>query len=130
MRKSRQRTKGSLPALALFFQREDDQLAWIEDARDAGVIAESAADDQAILKHACGVFGEDALSGRIYASAEDAPLTAVGMTADGELDLRFLNIRYEILGMMTKKDAEAVLSSKARERFGVWLVLFLVDAGG
>ena len=94
------------------------------------MIAESAADDQSVLEHARGVFREDSLTGRIHTSAENAPLTAVGMTADSELNARFLNIRYEIFGMMTKKDAETVLCGKTRERFGVRLVLFLVDAGG
>ena len=94
------------------------------------MIGKSAADDQAVADHAGGVFGKDALSGGIYASAKHAPLPAVSMTADGQFDGGALNIGLEIFGMMAKEDAESICIGKSCECVGVGLILLFVNAGG
>ena len=79
------------------------QFGLIEDTRDPRVIAEPAADHASVFKDARGVFWEQSLPRGIDASAEYAPLSAVRVTANGQIDVCFLNVRVKIFGMMTEQ---------------------------
>ena len=70
------------------------------------MVSRTSADDQSVIDNTCGIFGEEALPGRVNTVLEETPLTAVCMTANGEINIGFLDVRYVVFGMMTKQNAE------------------------
>ena len=109
---------------------DDHQLGGIADAWDTRVIAKTAADYPAVVVNPRGVFGEDSLSGGVSPLTEESPVSAVRVSADGQLNVRFLDIGHKILGMMTEQDTVSVLVCKALEGVGVGSVFAFVDARG
>ena len=109
---------------------DHDQFGLVEDARNPRVIAKTAADHAAVFKDTRGIFGEQSLPGCINASAEYAPLSAVRVPANGQIDVCFLNVRVKIFGMMAEKKLDAVLLGKALQRIRVGRVFLPVDARG
>ena len=70
------------------------------------MISRSAADDAPAIDNACGVFGEDALPRCKNTVTEEAPLTAMCVAANGELDIGVADVRLVIFGMVAKQNTE------------------------
>ena len=72
--------KSKTTFLSVFSNLDHDQLTGIEEARhERDGIDHAAGDDQTLLMHTRGVFGEKGLVGSIHTATEYPPLTTVLM---------------------------------------------------
>ena len=109
---------------------QNDKLGGVKDPWDPRMIAESAADDASVVQNSVGILGEQSLSGRIDSLPEYSPMTAVCVTGNNEVDIRFFEMRAVIFGMMAEKDAKSFGGRKLRQRNGIRKIISPVDAGG
>ena len=91
---------------------DDNKLARIGNARNARVVTRAAADDKPVIDNTCGVFGKDPLPRCVNATPKEAPLPTVCVTANGQFNACFTDVRFVVFGMMTKQNAELLGSSK------------------
>ena len=96
-----------------------DYLCRIKYPRRYQRALESAADRESALVNSRGILWEKSLTGRIDPSAEYAPMTAVRVPRNGELDAGGGNIGTEIFGVMAEQDAKSLRACKACEH--VWI---------
>ena len=69
-----------------------------------------------------GIFGEQALSRCVNTATEDTPLPSVCVTADSKVDIGFTDVRFVILGMVAKQNAEARIRMRGDRLFNIGTV--------
>lgn len=85
--------------------RHRNDLPRVEKPRDQRKgIARAAGDDQPILVYPRGIFGEQMLIGGVNTPPEDAPLAAVGVTRNGQVNVVGTKITVKILGMVAEQE--------------------------
>ena len=94
------------------------------------MIAKTAADYAATVHHARRIFGEDSLSGCVYTSAKYAPLAAVRVSANGQINGFILDIWNVIFGMVAEQKPKTLLLGELFEQGTVGLTYFALDSRG
>ena len=85
-----------------------NNLAGIEKSWDwLGIVDSTATDDMLAVVNSRGVFREKPLMRRIHSSAENSPLTAVGVTRKDEVDVNIFEILFVVVRIVTKQNLEA-----------------------
>ncbi len=109
-----------------------DQLGTVKEARDECVIGKPAAYYQAVVMKSRGILRKESLSGGINALTEDAPLSAVGVAREREVDVELLYIARIVFGVVVEKHLVAFFLCKAFKPFkircGSMPVVAFVDA--
>ena len=80
---------------------DGNDLGEIEESRDSAAGLHAATDDQLAIVNTRSISWEYSLTGRKHALTEESPLTAVGMTADDQIQRKIAQIARIIFGMMT-----------------------------
>ena len=78
------------------------------------MVSRPAANDASVIDNACGVFGEDALPGRIDAAPKESPMPTVCVTANGKLNARLFDVRLVVFGMVAKQNTALFCIGKLR----------------
>ena len=83
---------------------DDTQFGGIEKARNGKAPFESRADHKRAVIQSSRVSGKQPLPRCIDPSSKESPLTAVGVSADDQIQGQGLQIRLVIFGMMAEQD--------------------------
>ena len=93
------------------------------------MITKPSADHTVSVYDPRSVFWEQPLPGRVDAAAENAPVSAVCMSANGEIHLKVTEIGDQIFGMVTEQDLQFSIGLTERlQRIRVRSVLLAVNA--
>ena len=79
----------------------DAKLGWIKEPWEP-IAFQTCADDPSVVMKSTDIFGEQPLTGGKYPSVEESPLSAVGVTADDQIQGQGGKIRLVIFGMMAE----------------------------